>query len=236
MAFSASWQRDLRQEQQQWWARWQEGHIGFHLSEVNPLLIRHIHSLATNTHPNERSCILVPLCGKSKDLIWLQSHFHQVIGVELVTQAVKAFFEESKITPTCSLRDPFATYQHGNLALLQGDIFQMSSKHLEDQPIQAIFDRASLIALPNKLWKNYVELFCSLISPSAKLLLVTLAYEEGVISGPPHSIPENKIFELFAFTTNIELLEKRDILPESPNFQKAGLRWAYEAVYLITFP
>ena len=112
----------------------------------------------------------------------------------------------------------------------------MSSKHLEDPPIRAIFDRASLIALPNRLWKNYVELFCSLVFPSAKLLLVTLAYEEGVISGPPHSIPENKIFELFAFTTNIELLEKRDILPESPNFQKAGLRWAYEAVYLITFP
>tara|TARA_Y200000002_G_C22662623_1_gene656477 strand:+ start:116 stop:802 length:687 start_codon:yes stop_codon:yes gene_type:complete len=227
---------DLQQEQQQWWVRWQEGRIGFHLPEVNPLLIRHVHSLATDTHPNERSCILVPLCGKSKDLIWLQSHFHKVIGVELVPQAVEAFFEENQITPTYSLRDSFATYLHGNLALLQGDIFQMSSKYLEDHPIQAIFDRASLIALPDKLRKNYVALLRSLGSCNTKLLLVTLAYEEGMISGPPHSIPENKIFELFAFATNIELLEKQDILPESPNFQKAGLRWAYEAVYLITFP
>ena len=227
---------DLQQEQQQWWIRWQEGRIGFHLPEVNPLLIRHVHSLATDTHPNERSCILVPLCGKSKDLIWLQSHFHKVIGVELVPQAVEAFFEENQITPTYSLRDSFATYLHDNLALLQGDIFQMSSKYLEDHPIQAIFDRASLIALPDKLRKNYVALLRSLGSCNTKLLLVTLAYEEGMISGPPHSIPENKIFELFAFATNIELLEKQDILPESPNFQKAGLRWAYEAVYLITFP
>ena len=227
---------DLQQEQQQWWVRWQEGRIGFHLPEVNPLLIRHVHSLATDTHPNERSCILVPLCGKSKDLIWLQSHFHKVIGVELVPQAVEAFFEENQITPTYSLRDSFATYLHDNLALLQGDIFQMSSKYLEDHPIQAIFDRASLIALPDKLRKNYVALLRSLGSCNTKLLLVTLAYEEGMISGPPHSIPENKIFELFAFATNIELLEKQDILPESPNFQKAGLRWAYEAVYLITFP
>ena len=227
---------DLQQEQQQWWARWQEGRIGFHLPEVNPLLIRHVHSLATDAHPNERSCILVPLCGKSKDLIWLQSHFHKVIGVELVPQAVEAFFEENQITPTYSLRDSFATYLHDNLALLQGDIFQMSSKYLEDHPIQAIFDRASLIALPDKLRKNYVALLRSLGSCNTKLLLVTLAYEEGMISGPPHSIPENKIFELFAFATNIELLEKQDILPESPNFQKAGLRWAYEAVYLITFP
>ena len=227
---------DLQQEQQQWWVRWQEGRIGFHLPEVNPLLIRHVHSLATDTHPNERSCILVPLCGKSKDLIWLQSHFHKVIGVELVPQAVEAFFEENQITPTYSLRDSFATYLHDNLALLQGDIFQMSSKYLEDRPIQAIFDRASLIALPDKLRKNYVALLRSLGSCNTKLLLVTLAYEEGMISGPPHSIPENKIFELFAFATNIELLEKQDILPESPNFQKAGLRWAYEAVYLITFP
>ena len=227
---------DLQQEQQQWWIRWQEGRIGFHLPEVNPLLIRHVHSLATDTHPNERSCILVPLCGKSKDLIWLQSHFHKVIGVELVPQAVEAFFEENQITPTYSQRDSFATYLHGNLALLQGDIFQMSSKYLEDHPIQAIFDRASLIALPDKLRKNYVALLRSLGSSNTKLLLVTLAYEEGTISGPPHSIPENKIFELFAFATNIEQLEKQDILPESPNFQKAGLRWAYEAVYLITFP
>ena len=227
---------DLQQEQQQWWARWQEGRIGFHLPEVNPLLIRHVHALATETHPNETSCILVPLCGKSKDLIWLQSYFHQVIGVELVPQAVKAFFEENQITPTHSLRDPFATYQHGNLTLLQGDIFQMSSKHLEDQPIRTVFDRASLIALPNELRKNYVALLRSLVSPNTKLLLVTLAYEDGVISGPPHSVPENEIFDLFAFATNIELLEKQDILPESPNFQKARLHWAYEAVYLITFP
>ena len=186
---------DLQQEQQQWWVRWQEGRIGFHLPEVNPLLIRHVHSLATDTHPNERSCILVPLCGKSKDLIWLQSHFHKVIGVELVPQAVEAFFEENQITPTYSLRDSFATYLHGNLALLQGDIFQMSSKYLEDRPIQAIFDRASLIALPDKLRKNYVALLRSLGSCNTKLLLVTLAYEEGMISGPPHSIPENKISE-----------------------------------------
>ena len=227
---------DLQQEQQQWWVRWQEGRIGFHLPEVNPLLIRHVHSLATDTHPNERSCILVPLCGKSKDLIWLQRHFHKVIGVELVPQAVEAFFEENQITPTYSLRDSFTTYLHNNLVLLQGDIFQMSSKYLEDHPIQAIFDRASLIALPDKLRKNYVALLRSLGSCNTKLLLVTLAYEEGMISGPPHSIPENKIFELFAFATNIELLEKQDILSESPNFHKAGLRWAHEAVYLITFP
>ena len=210
---------DLQQEQQQWWARWQERRIGFHLPEVNPLLIRHVHSLATDTHPNETSCILVPLCGKSKDLIWLQRHFHEVIGVELVPQAVKAFFEENQITPTHSSRDSFATYQYGNLTLLQGDIFQMSSKHLEDQPIQAVFDRASLIALPNELRKNYVALLRSLVSPNTKLLLVMLAYEDGVISGPPHSVPENEIFELFAFAANIELLGKQDILPESPNFQ-----------------
>jgi thiopurine S-methyltransferase len=156
--------------------------------------------------------------------------------VELVPQAVKAFFEENQITPTHSLRNPFATYQHSNLTLLQGDIFQISSEHLEDQPIRAVFDRASLIALPNELRKNYVALLRSLVSPNTKLLLVTLAYEDGVISGPPHSVPENEIFDLFAFAINIELLEKQDILPESPNFQKAGLRWAYEAVYLITFP
>jgi thiopurine S-methyltransferase len=227
---------DLEQERQQWWDRWQEGRTGFHRPEADLLPTRYIHALASDTHPNEKSCILVSICGKSKDLIWLQSYSHQVIGVVLVSQAVDAFLGDNQITPTRSSRNPFTVYQHVNLAFLQGNIFQMSSKHLESQPIQAILDLASLITLSGELRKNYVALLRDLVSPNTKMLLVTLTYEEGLTSGLRQSVSENETFELFAFASSSKLLGKRDIFPESSNFQKAGLRWTYEAVYLITFP
>ena len=95
---------DLQQEQQQWWARLARGTHRLPPSRSQSSAHSPCTPLATDTHPNETSCILVPLCGKSKDLIWLQKHFHQVIGVELVPQAVKVFFEENQITPTHSFK------------------------------------------------------------------------------------------------------------------------------------
>ena len=41
--------------------------------------------------------VLVPLCGKSLDLIHLHSLGHNVIGVEWIEQACLEFFSENKI-------------------------------------------------------------------------------------------------------------------------------------------
>ena len=39
--------------------------------------------------------VLVPLCGKSLDMIWLAQQGHRVIGVELSDVAVESFFSEN---------------------------------------------------------------------------------------------------------------------------------------------
>ncbi|WP_267284273.1 hypothetical protein [Psychrobacter sp. Sarcosine-02u-2] len=79
-----------------WQQRWQDGRIGFHKSDVNPQLIEYFSELAVPISGQ----VLVPLCGKSVDMVWLAHAGYDVVGVELVETAVQAFFVEQKVIPT----------------------------------------------------------------------------------------------------------------------------------------
>ena len=57
-----------------WHQRWQQNQIGFHQSEVNPYLRKYWQALAIAAPAR----ILVPLCGKSLDLLWLAEQGYQV--------------------------------------------------------------------------------------------------------------------------------------------------------------
>jgi thiopurine S-methyltransferase len=46
-------------EHEFWHAKWASNRIGFHLDDVNPLLLTHWHE----TSPNADDAVLVPLCG-----------------------------------------------------------------------------------------------------------------------------------------------------------------------------
>jgi thiopurine S-methyltransferase len=223
---------DYAQEQQQWFDRWQHGRIGFHISGVNPWLIRYADDVyAAETTATSR--ILVPLCGKTWDLLWLRSRFHEVIGVELVPQAVENFFAEHELTPAQDTVGPFQRFRHGNLTILQGDFFALEPPHLDHHPIEAVYDRASLIALPPELRERYVPHLEALLAPQAQILLIAIAYEEGKITGPPHSVAETEVHRLFDDKADISLLEAKNILPDSPNLQEQGASWASETAFRI---
>ena len=72
-----------------WSERWHAGNIGFHQSEHNLHLLNHwpVGRLSKG------SVVLVPLCGKSRDMTWLRFQGYRVVGIELVELACKAFFE-----------------------------------------------------------------------------------------------------------------------------------------------
>ena len=76
-----------------WFDRWREGQIGFHEGKPNPHLSQYAGELGAGKR------VLVPLCGKAEDLVFLASLGHTVIGCELVEDAVKAFFAEHQLTP-----------------------------------------------------------------------------------------------------------------------------------------
>ena len=121
-----------------WLERWQEGRIGWHESQGNASLQKHW------TVSGKR--VLVPLCGKTRDLIWLERQGNEVVGVELSDIAAKAFFDENEIEYT-RVEGPFTSYvaKGRSITVHCGDYFEFS-----DGPFDAFYDRGALVAIsPN---------------------------------------------------------------------------------------
>jgi thiopurine S-methyltransferase len=155
-----------------WQERWARNQLGFHLPEVNPYLERHWPSLALA----EGAKVLVPLCGKSLDLMWLATQGHRVLGVELSEQAVEAFFSEQSLTPRITQRGVFTVYQADLIEVWCGDFFALDAEVLAD--CTAVYDRAALIALPPLMRSQYTEQLNNMLRPGCQGLLITLDYDQ----------------------------------------------------------
>ncbi|MCX2757843.1 thiopurine S-methyltransferase [Vibrio sp. Sgm 22] len=207
-----------------WHNKWAANQIGFHLEDVNPLLIE----FWKKTDPSYEKSVFVPLCGKSEDLIWLASKHEEVQGVELSQIAVRAFFSEHFYTPTVTqISGQHELYQFDELSVYTGDYFTAPI-----QPVDIIYDRASLVALPQEMRVQYVERLKQLLKPGGKILLVTLDYNQNEMAGPPFSVPKLEIDQLFA-GYKITLLNQDIADDEHPKIAKKGLSRFCEEVYLI---
>ena len=207
-----------------WHNKWAANQIGFHLEDVNPLLVE----FWKETEPSYEKSVFVPLCGKSEDLIWLASKHEDVQGVELSQIAVRAFFSEHFYTPTVTqINGQHELYQFDELSVYTGDYFTAPI-----QPVDIIYDRASLVALPAEMRVQYVERLKQLLQPGGKILLVTLDYDQDEMAGPPFSVPKLEIDQLFA-GYKITLLNQDIADDEHPKIAKKGLSRFSEEVYLI---
>ena len=191
-----------------WQQRWQEGRIGFHQFDVNPELIKHFSTLALPIG----SRVLVPLCGKSVDVVWLAHAGYDVVGVELVETAVQAFFVEQKVIPTITefksaTDNAILKRYQGQLAgqtitLWAADIFAISAIDIGE--INAVYDRAALIALPATMRADYSAQIVKL-SNHAPQLLITLNYDQSKKDGPPFSISLEQLQQYY--DANDEIIE-----------------------------
>ncbi|MEZ8285816.1 thiopurine S-methyltransferase [Vibrio splendidus] len=207
-----------------WHNKWTANQIGFHLEDVNPLLIE----FWKKTEPSYEKSVFVPLCGKSEDLIWLATKHSDVQGVELSQIAVRAFFSEHLYTPTVTqINGQHELYQFDELNVYTGDYFSAPI-----QPVDIIYDRASLVALPAEMRVQYIERLKQLLKPGGKILLVTLDYDQSEMAGPPFSVPKLEIDQLFA-GYKITLLNQDIADDEHPKIAKKGLSRFSEEVYLI---
>jgi thiopurine S-methyltransferase len=182
-----------------WLARWRDGRIAFHEGRPNALLEHHIAQLAGCRR------VLVPLCGKAEDLAYLAAHGHAVLGVELAEQAIREFFEAHGLAPSITARGPFVEYHAGPLTLLAGDLFDATPALIG--PIDALYDRAALIALAPDLRPRYVEQVRALVPAGAPGLVITLEYDQERMAGPPFAVLEPELRSLYAGAT-LELVEE----------------------------
>ena len=208
-----------------WLERWQEGRIGFHRADANPRLIEYHKALGDAVR------VLVPLCGKSVDLEWLVVHGFEVVGVELSELAAQAFFAERDLRPERHQQGSFVAYQHGNVTILVGDFFEARSEELGY--FDGVYDRAAMIALPDDLRARYAAHLQTLLTPKAKLLLVTLHYDAQ--GGPPFSVTPEEVTAAYAGAAHISLLASIDARADAPGPVERGASFVHENVYEIAF-
>ena len=207
-----------------WHERWQENRIGFHRGEVMPLLEKHWHALQLPSS----SRVLVPLAGKSLDMVWLAAQGHRVLGVELSSLAVVQFFEEHGLQPE-RRESPYGSHQVANhIELLCGDVFGVDAALLGD--CAGVYDRAALVALPAEMRQQYVQTVYGALPAGCRGLLITLEYPQAEKVGPPFSVDETEVRALFSPHWQVQLLERRDIL-QQPDFIAEGLTAMSTAVY-----
>jgi thiopurine S-methyltransferase len=212
-----------------WIERWSKNEIGFHQSAVNQYLQSHWPRLGVA----KGATVFVPLCGKSLDMIWLREQGYLVVGVEVARVAVREFFSEHKLKSQISVEPFFERWEAEGFTVLAGDLLEFSR---EDLPrIDAVFDRASLIAFPPDMRPRYVEKMRALVPRTATTLLVSLTYPQAEMKGPPFSVDEAEVRRLYS-NQKIEKLFDEDVLsrPENARFQERGITQMSEQVYRIS--
>lgn len=213
--------------QYDWLGRWQENRIGFHQENVNSRMIRYWHRLALNP----AASVFVPLCGKTQDMIWLKEAGYSVIGNELSDIACRDFFNENALALSESKRGKFNRFANQQVELLQGDFFDLVRENLED--VTGVFDRASLVALPANLRTQYADHMATILTPGCKMLLITMEYDQSKMQGPPFSVTEEEVRELFSSSFTIETISESSGPEILGNLKDRGLETLTEKVYLI---
>jgi thiopurine S-methyltransferase len=211
-----------------WLERWEQNQIGFHQNEFNNHLQAFWNSLAVPAGGQ----IFVPLCGKSRDMLWLRAQGFTVMGVELSPIAVRDFFSENRLQAQVTQQGKLERWEADGLVILLGDFFDLTAADVAN--CAGVFDRASLIALPPEMRARYAQHFSAILPPQVQTLLVTLEYAQAEMQGPPFAVHEAEVRSAYEAAFHVAKLFETSVLDESPGFRQRGLSRLDEKVYLLT--
>ncbi len=208
-----------------WHSKWEQDHIGF--NEATPH--RYLISFYPQLKLTAGDSIFVPLCGKSVDLCWLADKGLNVLGIELSEIAIRDFFEEHNLTPSKQRLDAFTLWKSGNIELLHGDFFDLQAKHV--MHCAAVYDRAAIIALPQPSRAEYAAHLQQITTAQTRYLTICLEYPQHQKSGPPFSVLNEELINLFK-DNPITQLASEDVLHTHPHFEKNGMTSLIETAYI----
>lgn len=173
-----------------WQQVWNGDKIGFHRSDVNPLLIQYWPTLSAG----QDEAVLVPLSGKSMDLVWLAQRHSSVYGSELIECAVASFFSENGLQPKRQTTEEHHWWQANNLTVIEGDFFTIPAESID---ATVFYDRASLVALAEDQRSGYVAALMGMAPALKHGLLITLEYDPILAGGPPYSVSPSDVEALY---------------------------------------
>lgn len=209
----------------QFWVKaWNEGRTNFHQPNYHNKLTKYFPQL----NPQKGQKVLVPLCGKTKDLLWLHELNLHVHGVELYEHAVKAFFTENGFLHPKIVQDQdFTHYTYKNIVISCGDFFKLK----ENDTYDLIYDRASIVALPSPMRKNYAQIIKQSLKRGGKYFLIVYEYDQSKMDGPPFSVGGDEIHELYGDRFTIQLMESEK--PNNEGAKLSSLESLQQKVYIL---
>lgn len=241
-----------------WRDKWSRRDIGFHADDANPLLVRHFDSLRQacrqaysesaacgGSSSGEGGCVLLPLCGKTRDIAWLLAQGMHVAGVELVETAVQELFAELQLNPDVQQSGAHRRYraelpnertQTGcvRLEVLVGDFFALTPQQVQQvqqgDRINAVYDRAALVALPPAMRGQYAQQLMRL-SDHAPQLVITYDYDQNALQGPPFAITAKEMEQHYAAQYSVQAVESLAVTGRLK--EKAGGAEVQETLWLL---
>jgi len=209
-----------------WIDLWREGRSGFHQSVVQSTLPKYWPALSAG------SSVLVPLCGKSLDMLWLERQGQAVTGVELAEQAVEEFCHENELAFSVSRVHGHHCYRlrNKNIRIIAADFFSFA-RNWEGEPFDSLYDRAALVALPLEMRKPYVAACRQLLRDQPTGMVITLEYEQESMQGPPFSVAATEVQRLWK--SELSCVECTDVLEDLPKAKAAGLSTLQEYTWVL---
>ncbi len=207
-----------------WFKSWELGgfYTSFHRKDIHPYVLNYM-TPENITGKN----VLVPLCGKTVDMLYLSQFANKVIGVELVEEAIIQFFQENRL-PFYKLDNE--TFVSGNITLLKKDFMALTSQEIG--PIDWVLDRASLVALPYEMRIDYLRTLDRLTTIGTQTLLITLEYFP-LINSAPFSIDEQEVEQYYGLGHIIKHVEQPS-LPNHGMVRKWNLDFLIEHGFVLT--
>jgi thiopurine S-methyltransferase len=200
-----------------WLERWREGRIGWHEAGGNASLRKYWRGQGKR--------VLVPMCGKTVDMLWLEEQGNSVVGVELSDIAARAFFEENSLRYT--IREgklPAFAALDREITIYCGDLFDF-----DEASHTGWYDRGALVAIPAEQRPAYAKHIGALVAADACKLLITLDYDDDIATGPPFSVSREEIRHYWPDLREIDRYDDIDNGP--PKFRDAGLKEMFETVW-----
>lgn len=199
-----------------WLERWREGRTGWHEVHGNRSLQRHWRGTGLR--------VLVPLCGKSIDMLWLAEQGNEVTGIELSDIAAREFFVDNDLRYE---RPGNAAHYRATdvpITIVCGDYFAFDGAGFD-----AHYDRGALVALPAADRARYAAHTTARLSANPVQLVITLEYEQAAVDGPPYSVSPEEVLSYWPRLARIDACD--DIANAPPKFRDAGLAAMIEAVW-----
>lgn len=215
-------------EHEFWHGCWGSNKIAFHKSAAHKLLVEYYATATTVNNPR----VLVPLCGKSLDMLWLMNQGAFVVGAELSEIAVQQFFSDNQLNYHTEQIGELTAYIGERCVIYCGDFFALTAKMIGK--IDLVYDRAALVALPASMREQYVSKVSELSNPTTRVLLIVIDYPATEYTKPPFAINEDMVNSLYQ--TNYTITKLKTILDPTEigsRLNNEGISAVDETVFVL---